>query len=94
MARLMHVLLLVLAVRYADSSAPVNRVSRPAPPPEISPPSALRPLLNGVVNAVRGDRDVGENSAMYTLMGYVPKSRRRKPGRNKKASPRSRRAAE
>ncbi len=49
------------------------------------------PVLLRVVHAVRADPEVGENSPMYSAMGYVPKFRRRKPGRKKKAkaSPRT-----
>jgi hypothetical protein len=46
--------------------------------------NSFRPLLMGVVHAVRGDPDVGEDDAMYSSMGYVSMSRRRKPGRKKK----------
>jgi hypothetical protein len=45
----------------------------------------IRPLLQRIVHAVRADPEVGENSAMYTSMGYLPKYRRRKPGRKRKA---------
>jgi hypothetical protein len=41
-------------------------------------------VLNSVVHSVRGDPEVGENDPMYGSMGYVTKSRRRKPGRKKK----------
>jgi hypothetical protein len=47
---------------------------------------SLRPVIQRIVHAVRGDPDVGENSAMYSSMGYVMKRRRRKPGRKKKRS--------
>jgi hypothetical protein len=48
----------------------------------------IRPILQRIVHAVRADPEVGENSAMYSSMGYVPKYRRRKPGRKRKtASP-------
>jgi hypothetical protein len=30
-----------------------------------------------VVNAVKGDPDEGEDSSLYTAMGYIPKSQRR-----------------
>jgi hypothetical protein len=43
----------------------------------------LRPNVHRVVHAVRGDPDAGENSAMYSLMGYVTKRKRRKPGRKR-----------
>jgi hypothetical protein len=46
---------------------------------------ALRPGIQRVVYAVRGDPEAGENSAMYLQMGYVAKRRRRKPGPKKKA---------
>ena len=49
--------------------------------------SSFRPMLIGVVHSVRGDPDVGEDDPMYSSMGYVPKSRRRKPGRKKKKVP-------
>jgi hypothetical protein len=39
-----------------------------------------------VIHAVRGDAEVGEDSAMYDAMGYTAKGRRRKPGPKKKAS--------
>lgn len=45
----------------------------------------LRPAVQRVVHAVRGDPQAGENSAMYSHMGYVAKRRRRKPGRKRKA---------
>ena len=45
----------------------------------------LRPVLARVVHSVRGDPDVGEDSLMYTSMGYVRKSRRL-PGRKRKAA--------
>ena len=48
---------------------------------------SFRPLLIGVVHSVRGDPDVGEDDPMYSSMGYVPKSRRRKPGRKRKKAP-------
>lgn len=35
-----------------------------------------RQLLLRVVNAVRGDPQHGEDSAMYRTMGYVPRSER------------------
>ena len=47
---------------------------------------SLRPVIQRIVHTVRGDPDVGENSAMYSSMGYVMKRRRRKPGRKKKRS--------
>ena len=43
----------------------------------------LKPALLRVVHAVRGDPDVGDDSPMYSAMGYVPRSRRR-PGRKRK----------
>ena len=46
--------------------------------------SALKSTLMGVVHSVRGDPDVGESDPMYASMGYIPPSRRRKPGRKKK----------
>ena len=46
--------------------------------------NSFRPKLIGVVHSIRGDPDVGEDDPMYVSMGYVPKSRRRKPGRKKK----------
>lgn len=45
-----------------------------------------RPLLLRVVHAVRGDPEVGENSSMYSSMGYVTRHRRRKPGPRRKAA--------
>jgi hypothetical protein len=41
-------------------------------------------MLQGVVHAVRGDPEVGEEDPMYSSMGYVSKFRRRKPGRKRK----------
>ena len=58
----------------------VNRVRR------LTLDRSLRPVLQRLVHAVRGDPGVGENSAMYASMGYVMKRRRRKPGRKKKRS--------
>ena len=52
----------------------------------------LRPGVQRLVHAVRGDPDAGENSAMYATMGYVTKRKRRKPGRKKKAKSRATRA--
>jgi hypothetical protein len=46
--------------------------------------SVFRQKLIGVVHAVRGDPDVGENDPMYSAMGYVAKNRRRRPGPKKK----------
>ena len=46
--------------------------------------NSFRATLVGVVHAVRGDPDVGENDPMYASMGYVTRGRRRKPGRKKK----------
>lgn len=46
--------------------------------------SAFRPRLLGVVHAVRGDPDVGENDPMYSAMGYIQKRRRRRPGPKRK----------
>ncbi len=48
--------------------------------------NSFKPMLMGVVHAVRGDPDVGEDDPMYSSMGYVSASRRRKPGRKKKKS--------
>lgn len=44
-----------------------------------------RPVLLRVIHAVRADPDVGEDSSMYSAMGYTAKGRRRKPGPKKKA---------
>ena len=52
----------------------------------------LRPAVQRVVHAVRGDPQAGENSAMYSQMGYVAKRRRRKPGRKRKAKVRGKAA--
>ena len=46
---------------------------------------AGRPVLLRVVHAVRGDPDVGDDSSMYSAMGYRSKDRRRKPGPKRKA---------
>jgi hypothetical protein len=45
-----------------------------------------RPVLLRVVHAVCGDPDVGEDSSMYSAMGYTAKGRRRKPGPKRKVS--------
>jgi hypothetical protein len=45
-----------------------------------------RPALLRVVHSVRGDPDVGEDSPMYSSMGYVPKSKRKKRRRKAKAA--------
>ena len=44
-----------------------------------------RPAILRVVHSVRGDPDVGEDSPMYSSMGYVPKSKRKKRRRKAKA---------
>ena len=49
--------------------------------------NAFKPTLAGVVHAVRGDPEVGENDPMYASMGYVMKIRRRKPGRKRRPRP-------
>jgi len=54
---------------------------------------AAHPILVRVFLAVRGDPEAGEDSSMYSAMGYVPKNRRRKPGRRRKASQRPHAAA-
>jgi hypothetical protein len=48
--------------------------------------SAGQPILLRVVHAVRADPEIGEDGAMYGAMGYVPRNRRRKPGRKKKTN--------
>jgi hypothetical protein len=52
----------------------------------------FKPTLLRIVHSVRGDPDVGEDDPMYSSMGYVSKSRRRKPGRKKKKTPKPKRA--
>jgi hypothetical protein len=47
---------------------------------------AGHPVLLRVVHAVRADPEVGEDDPMYAAMGYVPRNRRRKPGRKRKAN--------
>jgi hypothetical protein len=47
---------------------------------------AGHPVILRIVNAVRADPEVGEDSPMYSAMGYVPRHRRRKPGRKRKAN--------
>ena len=44
-----------------------------------------RPAILRVVHSVRGDPEVGEDSLMYSSMGYVRKSKRKKRRRKAKA---------
>jgi len=37
---------------------------------------ALLDLIQGVVSAVKGDPDEGQNGELYAAMGYVPKNQR------------------
>jgi hypothetical protein len=46
---------------------------------------ATHPILVRVFLAVRADPEAGEDASMFHAMGYVPKQRRRKPGRKRKA---------
>jgi hypothetical protein len=48
------------------------------------------PILMRVFLAVRADPEAGEDSSMYSAMGYVPHNRRRKPGRKRKTRATSR----
>ena len=53
---------------------------------------AAHPILGRVFLAVRADPEAGEDSSMFSAMGYVPKHRRRRPGRKRKAPAMSRTA--
>jgi hypothetical protein len=54
--------------------------------------TAVHPILVRVFLAVRADPEAGEDSLMFSAMGYVPKHRRRKPGRKRKTPATSRTA--
>jgi hypothetical protein len=51
-------------------------------------------LLQWVVNSVKGHPKYGENSAVYTAMGYVPKSERASGLSRRRERPKAKEPAE